>query len=316
MKGKGKESLDLRTDRWYDRRVITRDDTDSDCEMKGNAALMKGITAFVWCYNEEKRLADTLKSLSEYDEVVVIDKSSTDRSAEIAREFGCKFAVVDYYDSFSDQNAVKAVKEIWDGCENEWLLEVTCSDVQHPGLYACMKEMINSGREMDAVEIPLYRYSMGFTSKNSYFGDVQYQAKLFRKSRFDWDAARLHFDPGINMKNIARLTPKDPKIGIYHLTHADLDTILERHLRYARVEAGDARKTGSRKENLDRSWRAVLRQVKDYVKLGTYKLGDRGRAQLCMLLIYRCANYLNLFMDENEEKAIKETYDKFKNGEF
>ena len=277
---------------------------------------MNGITAFVWCYNEEKRLADTLKSLSEYDEVVVIDKSSTDRSKEIAESFGCKFAVVDYFDSVSDQNAVRAVKEIWDSCENEWLLEVTCSDVQHPGLYGCMKEMINSGKEMDAVEIPLYRYSMGFTSKYSYFGDVQYQAKLFRKSSFDWDAAKLHFDPGTNVKNIARLEPKDPKIGIYHLTHGDLDTILERHLRYARVEAEDARKSGNRKENLEKSWRSVLRLLKDYVRYGIYKLGDKGRAQICMLLLYRCANYLNLYMDENEEKAIRETYDKIRRGEF
>lgn len=277
---------------------------------------MNGITAFVWCYNEEKRLADTLKSLTEFDEVVVIDKSSTDRSAEIAAEFGCKFMAVDYFDSFSDQKAVKAVKEIWDSCQNEWLFMVTCSDVQHPALYACMKEMINSGREIDAVEIPLYRYSMGIASKYSYFGDVQYQVNLFKKSRFDWDAARLHFDPGINMKNVVRLVPKDPKIGIYHLTHGDLETILERHLRYAKVEAEDARTTGSRKENLEKSWRAILRQVKDYIKYGTFRLGDRGRAQLCMLLIYRCANYLNLFMDADEEKAIKEIYDRMKQGEF
>ena len=277
---------------------------------------MNGITAFVWCYNEENRLSTTLKSLSEFDEVVVIDKSSTDRSAQIAKEYGCKFAVVDYFDSFSDQNAVRAVKEIWDNCENEWLLEVTCSDVQHPRLYSCMKEMINSGRQMDAVEIPLYRYSMGFTSKHSYYGDVQYQAKLFRKSSFDWEAARLHFDPGKNIKNIARLMPDDPKIGIYHLTHGDLETILERHLRYAKVEANDDRQNTTREEYLAKSWRSVLRVVKNYIMLGTYRLGDRGRAQLCMLLLYRCAHYLNLFMDENEERAIRETYDKIRNGEF
>ena len=60
---------------------------------------MNGITAIVCCYNEEKRLADTLKSLSAYDEVVVMDKSSTDRSAEIAAQFDCRFVTVDYFDS-------------------------------------------------------------------------------------------------------------------------------------------------------------------------------------------------------------------------
>lgn len=277
---------------------------------------MNGITAYIPCYNEEKRLAATLKSLSEFDEVIVIDKSSTDRSAQIAREFGCRVFVVDYFENYSDRKAADTVKEIWNSSKNEWMMQVTCSDVLHPGLYACMKEMINSGKPMDAVEIPLYRYSMGFTSKHSYFGDVQYQAKLFRRSCFDWDAAYLHIDPGANIKNVARLDPKDPKIAIYHLTHENLELILERHLRYARIEAEAGRKQGNRKENLDRSWRAVLRQVKEYIKCGTYKLGDKGRAQLCMLLIYRCANYLNLYMDENEERAIKETYDKIRNGEF
>ena len=54
--------------------------TGCDCQMGKDLLCMNGITAIVCCYNEEKRLADTLKSLSAYDEDVVLDKYSPDRS--------------------------------------------------------------------------------------------------------------------------------------------------------------------------------------------------------------------------------------------
>ena len=40
--------------------------------------------------NEEKNLRDCLESVRWADEIVIVDSGSTDRTLEIAREFGCK----------------------------------------------------------------------------------------------------------------------------------------------------------------------------------------------------------------------------------
>lgn len=277
---------------------------------------MYGITAYVWSYNEEERLPITLKALEGFDEIIVLDKSSQDRSVDIAKQFGCKVFVLPYFDSFADKEAAEKVREIWNQCENEWMFQVTCSDVYHPNLYKEMKSIINNGIDADVVYIPLYRYSMGFVSKHSFYGDITYQPKLFKKSIYNWDVTDLHSNPLKHAKNTIKLEPKDKNIAIYHLTHETLELVMERHLRYARVEADADRKKCSRDEYLNRSWRSVLRVVKNYIKLGTYKLGNKGKAQLCMLLMYRCANYLHLYFDKKEEEFIHDTYNRIRKGDF
>ena len=140
---------------------------------------MNGITAIMEVYNEEERLPYTLKSLSDFDEIVIMDKSSTDRTVEIAREFGAKVYSMPYYDGRNNPDVHKKQKEIFSNFENDWVFEVTGSDIEHPDLYKSMMDMINTGK-YDAVEIPLYRYSMGYVIKYSYYGDITYQIKLFK----------------------------------------------------------------------------------------------------------------------------------------
>lgn len=51
---------------------------------------MAKISVVISAYNEEKKLARTLKSLGFADEIIVVDNSSTDKTATIAREFHAK----------------------------------------------------------------------------------------------------------------------------------------------------------------------------------------------------------------------------------
>lgn len=273
---------------------------------------MNGITAYIMVFNEEKRIEATLKSLKDFDEIVILDKSSTDKTVEIAKRYGAKIHTLPYFDGSIEESVKEQMMNIWASFENEWVFEVTCSDVLHPQLYSGMSKMINSGENYEAILIPLYRYSMGFTSKHSYYKDISYQRKLYKRSVFDWNRTELHMDPVKNAKRCGKLQPENKAIAIYHLTHENLEMILERHLRYAKVEAKESRAKYSKEECLKASWSSILRQVKKYFELRTYKLKEKGKAQLCMLLLYRCAKYLYLYFDKEEEKQIRETYEKIR----
>ena len=228
--------------------------------------MKKGITAYLELYNEEERLPITLGVLKDFDEVIIIDKSSTDRSVEIAKSYRATVYTLPYFETRGDANAKPVLEQIMRDFKNQWVFEVTCSDVYHPDLYKDMINMIQDDR-YDAIEIPIYRYSMGFVSKYSYYGDLKYQRKLFRKDIYDWNITKLHLDPVSGAKRVGKLETSDPSIAIYHLTHENLDIVMERHLRYARVEANDDRENGSRKEYLNRSWRSILRVVRNYIRL-------------------------------------------------
>jgi glycosyltransferase involved in cell wall biosynthesis len=49
------------------------------------------ITAIIPCLNEEQAIAHVLREIPEFiDEVIVVDNNSTDRTADVARDFGAK----------------------------------------------------------------------------------------------------------------------------------------------------------------------------------------------------------------------------------
>ncbi|MEW5746239.1 MAG: glycosyltransferase family 2 protein [Nitrospirota bacterium] len=66
--------------------------------------------------NEEKRLPDCLKSVSFADEIVIVDSGSTDKTPDIAREFGCRFFVEEWKGDGPQKNS--AVEK----CSHEWVL--------------------------------------------------------------------------------------------------------------------------------------------------------------------------------------------------
>ncbi len=66
--------------------------------------------------DEERNLPDCLKSVSFADDIVVVDSDSTDRTVEIAKEFGCR-VFVEEWKGFALQKS-SAV----DKCRHEWVL--------------------------------------------------------------------------------------------------------------------------------------------------------------------------------------------------
>src|SRR5512135_1397156 len=74
------------------------------------------ISVAVITKNEAERLPDCLKSISFADDIVVVDSGSSDGTAEIAREFGCRVSVEDWKGYGPQKNS--AVGK----CRHEWVL--------------------------------------------------------------------------------------------------------------------------------------------------------------------------------------------------
>ncbi len=66
--------------------------------------------------NEEKRLPRCLDGVSFADDIVVVDAGSTDRTVEIAREFGCRVFVEEWKGFGPQKNS--AIEK----CRHEWIL--------------------------------------------------------------------------------------------------------------------------------------------------------------------------------------------------
>ncbi|MCL0061728.1 glycosyltransferase family 2 protein [Thermodesulfovibrionales bacterium] len=72
--------------------------------------------------NEEERLPDCLRSVSFADDIVVVDSKSTDKTVEIAKEFGCRVFVEDWKGYGPQKNSAI------DKCKHDWVLVVDADE--------------------------------------------------------------------------------------------------------------------------------------------------------------------------------------------
>ncbi len=188
------------------------------------------ISAISPVYNEENRIETMLNCVAWCDEIVILDKSSTDRTIEIAHRYTDKVL------TFPNQEYnPQELQILLDNVNNEWVLLVTASDVIHPQLAFEIRKLINQDDfQYDVIYVPYRRFVLGLETKHSPWYSKLHPA-VFRKR-----VAKINEDVhGALTFNTERhyYMPISTYDYMYHLTHATVDSMMERHLRYCRAEA-------------------------------------------------------------------------------
>jgi glycosyltransferase involved in cell wall biosynthesis len=109
---------------------------------------MEPLSVSVLTFNNERTLEFCLQSVCWANEIVVLDSFSTDRTLEIAREFGCVIRQ-QAFKGYGQQR-----KDGWAMSRNNWVLVLDSDEVLSPGLQAEIQELLRDGLSADAYEIP------------------------------------------------------------------------------------------------------------------------------------------------------------------
>ena len=128
-------------------------------------------------HNEEEHLLVCLKSVKDWcDEIVVVDGSSTDKTVEIAKQFGARVLIADNPPLFHI-NKQKAI----DAAEGDWILQLDADEQVTPEL----KTEINTAlqqNELNGFWIPRKNYFLGrFLMKGGVYPD--YTLRLYRRGK-------------------------------------------------------------------------------------------------------------------------------------
>ena len=108
------------------------------------------ISAVLGVYNEETRIEATLRCARWCDEIVVIDKHSTDRTCEIALKYTDKI----YQIPFSECNP-NELQSMVDFANSEWIIWLTASDLINPELAAEISKLIDrTDFPFDVIHVP------------------------------------------------------------------------------------------------------------------------------------------------------------------
>lgn len=191
---------------------------------------MAAISAILMVYNEETRIEATLRCASWCDEIIVLDKQSTDRTQQIARRFTDKVLEIPF--SKFEPNQVQIGL---DNASNEWILFLVASDLMHPMLVVQIRELIErQDFPYDVIYVPYRRYVLGLETKRSPWYSKLHPViarKEVVKIRNDKVHGSLSFDTKRHYK-----MHNSHEYCMYHLTHETVDSMIERHLLYWHAE--------------------------------------------------------------------------------
>ncbi len=135
--------------------------------------------------NEEKRIADCIKSVSSWaDEVIVIDDESTDNTREIARKLGAKV--------FVRKMDVEGRHRNWaySRASNEWVFSVDADERPTDELKEEIAEVIPN-TEHACFAIPFRTYIGDYWVRWGGWYPAP-KVKLFRKSKFKYEETEVH----------------------------------------------------------------------------------------------------------------------------
>lgn len=191
------------------------------------------ITAIVTTYNEEARVEAVLKCLNWCDEILVIDKNSSDRTREIAAGYTSNVLCCN-----NREFDPVVVFRLWEPVvKTDWVLTLSAGDVLGPDFARKILELVNSPEfGFDVIHVPFHRYVLGLETPRSPWYDKVNPGLLFRKRVVRLNEHSVHgsiwFDTGKHY-----VMDVDDSGGIYHLTHPSVDKMMDRHMIYWRGEA-------------------------------------------------------------------------------
>ena len=188
------------------------------------------VSIFLEVYNEEHRIEACLKCFQWAKELVVFDKGSSDKTAEIAKKYATK--VVPVPKTIASENCT-----IWsDYLTCDWVLSVTASSLMHPEVVHQVEKFINDPQfNYDVIGIPYGMYAFGICSEHSAW-HTKNKLTLIRRSQFTI-SNELHKEIGFKSDRFFNFHAKNPDEVFYHLTHETLATFIDRITRYAQYEA-------------------------------------------------------------------------------
>lgn len=192
---------------------------------------MLPLTCLLGTYNEAERLPDFLTHAKKWaDEIVIVDKGSTDATREIAEAAGAKFVT----SPFTPQGHEDKVEQ-FSHCTHDWVFLMTPGEVPTYELIQAVRAALEAhGDTVDIITVPKKLYSFGIHNPASPWSIGQQPFVVNRKRAVISNHVHRNFTlrPGGKVFHI----PYSPTCHVYHPTHATARSFLRSHFDYILAE--------------------------------------------------------------------------------
>jgi glycosyltransferase involved in cell wall biosynthesis len=231
------------------------------------------ISACVITFNEERKIRRCLESLSWCDEIVVLDSFSTDRTAEICREFTKHVYQHEWLGYVGQRNLVREM------ASHPWILFLDSDEEVSPALRdEILAEFEGGGAGCVGYEFPRQVYYLGrWIRHGEWYPDVK--LRLFNREFGRTEGEEPHDRVVVNGA-VKRL--QNP---VWHYTYDDIADHMETLNRFSTISAQQKFVQGSAFHWRDLFLRPPLRFLKGYFLRAGFLDGARG---LVIALLSSC----------------------------
>ena len=252
------------------------------------------VTAIIHTRNADLYLQEVIDRLHDFDEILVVDMDSTDRTLEIAERNGCRIIhaePVGYVEPARDP----AMRE----AANDWVLFVDADELVTPELVNYIRAFLDNPGKVKAVEIPRKNLWLNGWSRSNY---PDYQVRLLDRRSCTWPT-EIHSNPKVKGKSI-KIPKKRTDLALIHKSPA-VSGVLERMNRYTDFEV-TRRRNGKRPGMLAMRVKPWFRFFKMYWLKGGWRSGASGYLEAKNQQFYKLYTLAKLYEDSlNEGKEGK-----------
>lgn len=205
--------------------------------------------------NEEDNIARCLESVEDIaSEIIVVDSHSTDRTREIAKQYGAKVFEEDWKGHVAQKNS--ALKK----CEFPWVLALDCDEVVSEELKQSIIRALQNP-VCDGYEINRKTYYAGKWINHAWYPD--WKLRLVKREKAKWVGTDPHDRLSVDGK-IERLSG-----DLYHYSYKNVTDHFKRVVTYAVISADAYIKEGRKAGLLELVFNPFYGFIKHYIlKLG------------------------------------------------
>ena len=234
------------------------------------------ISVVINTYNAEQHLEKVLESVKDFDEVVVCDMESTDRTLDIARKYDCKIVTFPKADHKSAEPARTFAIQ---SASNKWVLVVDADEIITPQLRETLYAQIALPDCPEGLYIPRKNMFMGMFVRDFRF---DFQLRFFIREGTVWPPY-VHTFPTVQGP-VERLKA-NKKACLLHLMDETMHEYMDKMNQYTDNEVEKKKDKGYGLWAL--LWRPFWRFFKKYFMDGSFRMGKRGLIRSMMAACYQ-----------------------------
>ncbi len=225
------------------------------------------ISVVVHTYNNEKIIRECLESIKDFDEIVLCDMYSTDKTLDIAKEYNCKIIMhektgfVEPARNFAISNA-----------SFEWVLVVDSDEIITEKLREYLYYFIKNSQNYSAISIPRITYGWGEAL------EVLYPDKIMRfyKRDFVYYPPEIHSTPQIKQGDIYYIDKNRRELAILHKQERSISGWINIINQYTDIELEKKIKENKEINFWAHSWKSLFIIFEKFLFKRGYKNGIRG----------------------------------------